>query len=88
LLGEIRATSAFADADGDDIEGAMPSLHDFADTQPPKKVCLITPLGTAIVLNFTQVPRTEASKLWLKVFKMETVQKTVPSISTMLSVRT
>ena len=55
----MRATSAFADADWDDIEGAVPSLHDFADTQPPKKVCLITPLGTAIVIIFEQVPRTE-----------------------------
>ena len=38
----MKATSAFADDDWEDIQGSMPNLADFCDMQPPNKVSLIT----------------------------------------------
>jgi hypothetical protein len=38
----MRATSAFADDDWEDIQGSIPNLTDFCDMQPPTKVFLIT----------------------------------------------
>ena len=38
----MKATSAFADDDWEDIQGSIPNLTDFCDKQPPTKVSLIT----------------------------------------------
>ena len=38
----MRATSAFADDDWEDIQGSIPELTDFCDKPPPNKVFLIT----------------------------------------------
>jgi hypothetical protein len=38
----MKATSAFADDDWEDIQGSIPHLMDFCDKQPPTKVSLIT----------------------------------------------